>query len=98
MTAFHRTKAWRDFRNVQRALIEKRLPAPCVDCGRAVLRTQKWHVGHIIAVSLAPHLGLVPANVGPSHARCNLRDGGRMGAAKTNRARSRAKRGEFPSW
>ena len=98
MTAFHRSKPWRDFRKVQRPLIAARLPFPCVDCGRVVHAHQRWHVGHIIAVSIAPQLALHPANVGPSHSKCNLSDGGRMGAGKVNAARARKTRGEFPSW
>lgn len=98
MTAFHRSAEWFAFRRVQRPRIEARLPLPCPHCKRAVWKGQAWHVAHIVAVSVAWQLRLSPSNVTAAHKRCNLSDGGRMGAARTNRARKRKDRGEFPSW
>lgn len=72
-----------------REQIERRLPLPCVEgCGQPVERGQSWHVAHLVPAAAGGTT--TAANVGPAHARCNLRAGGRMGAAVTNRRRSSA--------
>ncbi|SEM73594.1 HNH endonuclease [Cryobacterium luteum] len=72
-----------------RASIEARLPMPCVEgCGHLVERGQAWHVAHIQPASQGGRT--TPANTGPAHAKCNLRAGGKMGAAVTNVAKRTA--------
>ena len=69
-----------------RELIEARLPLPCIEgCGALVVKGQSWHVAHIIPASQGGRT--VASNVGPAHARCNLRAGGKLGAAVVNRRR-----------
>lgn len=66
-----------------RKAIASRLPLPCVEgCGQPVLKTQSWHVAHRVPASQGGRTTL--ANCGPAHAKCNLKSGGRMGAAVTN--------------
>jgi hypothetical protein len=46
------------------------LPAPCIGCGELVQPGEPWHLGHRTPRALG---GLdVPANLGVSHAYCNL--------------------------
>ena len=85
MTRQHQSPEWFRFTRAARPLITAMLPLPCVDCGRPVTPEQTWHVGHIVAAS---HGGTMTMdNVGPSHARCNTKAGGRIGAAMTTRTR-----------
>ena len=65
-----------------RELIASRLPLPCVDCGNAVQAGQAWHVGHRIPASQGGQTTV--ENCGPSHVRCNLKAGGRLGARARN--------------
>jgi 5-methylcytosine-specific restriction endonuclease McrA len=63
------------------------LPLPCVEgCGQPVTKDQTWHVAHLNPAMLGGKT--TSTNVGPAHAKCNLRAGGRMGAAVTNAKRS----------
>lgn len=72
-----------------REQIEARLPLPCVEqCGRLVEPGQSWHVAHLIPASQGGRT--VASNVGPAHARCNLKSGGKLGAATVNRRRRAA--------
>ena len=65
-----------------RAYWRPRLPLPCRRCGRPVLASQRWHVGHI----RDRYAGGSDAttNQWPEHATCNERAGGKVGAAITN--------------
>lgn len=65
-----------------REQIAARLPMPCVECGRPVVAEQSWHVAHIVPASQGGRT--TAANCGPAHAQCNLRSGGKLGAAVTN--------------
>lgn len=70
-----------------RQKIEARLPLPCIEgCGRVVEKGQAWHVAHIVPASQGGRTTL--ANCGPAHALCNLRSGGRLGAATVNARRT----------
>jgi hypothetical protein len=75
---------------VQRPRIAASLPAPCVECRRPVLDSQRWHVGHIVSVAIATRMGWSreqindPANLGPAHSQCKLKAGGRLGASISN--------------
>ncbi len=68
---------------------------PCYRCHQVVLISQKWTVEHIVERALG---GSVDdrSNQWVSHASCNYRAGGRLGAARTNakRARPTNERGE----
>jgi 5-methylcytosine-specific restriction endonuclease McrA len=69
-----------------REQIAARLPLPCVEqCGNLVQSGQAWHVAHLIPASQGGQT--IASNVGPAHARCNLKAGGKMGAATVNRRR-----------
>lgn len=71
-----------------RAKLTAMLPLPCVECGQPVTAEQSWHVAHITPAAQG---GLTtPSNTGAAHARCNLRSGGRLGAATVNRRRRSA--------
>ena len=94
MTTHHRTPEWKRFTRRARPMIEAMLPLPCVDCGRPVQAGQTWQVGHIVA---AAHGGTMSLdNVGPSHVRCNVSAGGRIGGQLTSHAR-RAER-DIRAW
>lgn len=71
--------------------IEAMLPLPCVEgCGRLVEKGQDWHVAHLTPASRGGRTAR--DNVGPAHARCNQRAGGRLGAAVVNARRARHSR------
>ena len=92
MSGHHRTKEWfsvaRAVRPVLLALI-KAGEAHCTKCGFPVYEDQKWQIDHIIAVSLGGTDDW--SNLGPAHTHCNQKDGGKLGAAKTNANRAKAK-------
>lgn len=77
-----------------REQIEARLPLPCVEgCGNLVVKGQAWHVAHIVPASQGGRT--TAANCGPAHARCNLKAGGKLGAAVTNGRRRSSKLGDL---
>jgi len=77
-----------------REQIEARLPLPCVEgCGEPVMAGQAWHVAHLVPASQGGQT--VASNVGPAHARCNLKAGGRLGA-RTSNTRRLAETGRRP--
>lgn len=82
MSRHHQTPEWYRFTRRVRPTIQHMLPLPCVDCGRPVLPEQTWHVGHITPAALGGENTL--ENVGPSHGRCNVKAGGRIGARMSN--------------
>lgn len=98
MSAVHRDPVYvRNSRMVRRVL-QKRIDAgelvPCVNCGSAVVAEQRWDVGHIVRPADGGSHDL--DNLGASHTGCNRKDGGRIGAAMTNRSSRKARR--LPSW
>lgn len=72
------------------------LPAPCVECGRAVQPEDRWHVAHILAAVDGGRTTV--DNVGPAHADCNMRAGGRRGAAMTGGRAHPHEDSEFRAW
>jgi 5-methylcytosine-specific restriction endonuclease McrA len=69
-----------------RKRIEAQLPLPCIEgCGRLVTKDQAWHVAHVVPASQGGRTTL--DNCGPAHAGCNLKSGGKLGAATVNRRR-----------
>ena len=112
MSAEHRTAEWAAVRRRARPIIEASLPAPCVDCGGPVLRSQRWQVGHRVSVAVAKQQGWplsrihALTNLGPSHAKargqraCNQIEGGKLGAQIRNdrRRAQRAARTGLPGW
>jgi len=73
-----------------RVQIERRLPLPCIEgCGNPVLPGSNWHVAHIVPASQGGKT--IASNVGPAHANCNLKAGGRLGAATVNRRKQNEK-------
>ena len=72
-----------------REQIAARLPLPCVECSRPVLAEQSWHLAHIVPASQGGKT--TASNTGPAHATCNLKAGGKLGAAVTNAQRRAAK-------
>lgn len=104
MSAHHIAQRWSSFTKRRRAELEPLLPLPCIRCGKPVYpdpptpagmlrRPTLWHVGHIVDAAKGGRP--TRANTGPIHRRCNLEDGGRAGAAKTN-ARRNAQQGIRP--
>ena len=98
MSQHHRKPEWHRARRIVRPVILARLKrgdhVPCVNCGRPVQLGQRWDVGHIIdADNGGPNH---PSNLGAAHRHCNRSDGGRAGAAKTNRQSRKARR--LPTW
>lgn len=89
MSRHHRKQKWTTHAPKLRAQHEATLPRPCIECGGVITKGTTWHVGHVVAAMLP---GSTPtfANTGPVHPRCNLRSGGRMGAAVTNSRRRQA--------
>ena len=55
-----------------RAWWSARLPVQCPRCGRPVLPTDTWHLGHRQGRADHPELTWDPDNIWPEHARCNL--------------------------
>lgn len=83
MSRHHRSSKHTTHSPEVRKAIASRLPLPCLEgCGRLVLATDSWHVAHRVPASKGGRTTI--ANCGPAHATCNLRSGGRMGAAVTN--------------
>lgn len=85
MSRHHRAQRWSTHAprlRAQIAVLVEQGRARCIECGRPVTPDQKWHAGHVTAAAAGgePTSG----NVGPVHASCNLRAGGRAGAAVTN--------------
>ena len=89
MSRHHVAQHWSSVAPKFRAKIAGQLPAPCVECGRPVLPTDVWQVGHRRAAALGGRPTL--ANVGPVHKACNQRAGGRLGARVVNGRRQRSK-------
>lgn len=89
MSQHHRAQKWTTHSPKLREKITAMLPLPCIECGRPVTRDMKWHVGHRQAAALGGRPTM--ANTGPAHASCNLKSGGKLGAAITNRKRPSAK-------
>lgn len=82
MSAHHRRQKWTTHSPKLRAHHAASLPAPCIRCGRAVTAEDRWHVGHRVPASLGGKPTI--ANTGPIHARCNLVEGGQLGARIVN--------------
>ena len=66
-----------------RAQLQRALPLPCVECGNAVLPGQAFHLAHIVAAMDGGRT--TPQNTGVAHPRCNLKSGGKRGAALVNK-------------
>lgn len=98
MSKHHVNQQWSTHSPKLRAKILPLLPLPCIQCGRPVTKDQTWHVGHRLGAASGGKP--TPQNVGPAHAKCNLRDGGRVGARITNARRnaSRIREKDIRSW
>ena len=69
----------------------------CIGCGREIMPTQTFDVGHIIDAGKGGTHDL--SNLGPQHRRENRRAGGRAGAAKTNMKRGLSREARrLPPW
>lgn len=88
MSEHHRRTGWTRIAAKWRPRLAATLPAPCLGpcvLGGTVERTDTWEVGHVHPLSLAEEGHVWTAeDFAPIHAKCNRRDGGRMGAAITN--------------
>jgi hypothetical protein len=61
-------------------------PVPCQRCGQPITSDDpesSWHAGHIEGHATGGS-DSDPANFTPEHARCNMSDGGKLGARITN--------------
>lgn len=70
-----------------RAGWKSRLPLPCWLCKRPVTGLEAWVVEHIVPRSLGGD-ALGVSNQWVSHRSCSDKQGGQMGAAKTNARKS----------
>lgn len=97
MSEHHRRQKWSTFTRQRRAELLPLLPLPCIRCGKPVhpdpprpagvtYWPTRWHVGHIQDAAKGGRP--TRANTGPIHTSCNLRDGGKAGAAVTNARRA----------
>lgn len=94
MSQHHRAKGWTTAKATKaRDMIKATLPRPCVDCKKPVLPTQRWQVGHIRPISKGG--SNEPHNLGPSHTRCNLSAGGKLGAQAQGKAVATPEKREF---
>jgi hypothetical protein len=111
MTAHHRTPEWSKTTRTIRPRLQASINAggvACIDCGRPVMPGQRWQVGHVVSVVQARAAGWSvaqmndPSNLGATHAKgpgqkaCNQIEGGKLGAAASNKKRKEEKR--FPNW
>lgn len=76
-------------RPVWKRVLEGQGAWPCGKCGRPVTVEMRWHVGHIVAHRDGGPTSL--DNTAPEHGRCNESEGGKAGAAITNRKRRPAR-------
>ena len=81
MSAHHEQAKWPNHARKARARLAQLLPAPCIECGRPVYPETPWDVGHRVPLSMGGSV----LDYGPSHRQCNRRNGGRLGASKTNK-------------
>jgi hypothetical protein len=91
MSQHHRKVKWSTLSRKYRAQIAPLLPLPCVNrcvMGGTVYPDQQWDVAHVNDLAEGGETGR--NDVGPAHVKCNRGDGGRKGAAITNRGRSAA--------
>lgn len=97
MSQHHKRVGWASISQTLRPRIAASLPAQCIRCGGIITRDMKWDVGHRVDLEMP---GANPYDVGPEHARCNRRAGGRAGARKVNARRAaRDPRDErMPAW
>lgn len=89
MSRHHRAQKWTTHSPKLRAHIAASLPAPCIRCGKPVTTEQTWHAGHRTPAALGGKPTI--ANTGPIHARCNLTEGGTLGARIVNARRQASK-------
>jgi len=98
MSSHHQSKEWFKVARVVRPILKALIiagEASCTKCGWPVYPDQTWEIDHIVAVSQGGSDDF--SNLGPAHKGCNRKDGGRLGAAKTNARRSAAKpKTEYP--
>lgn len=85
MSQHHRAQKWTTHAPKLRAAWALLLPRPCLGCGQPIQKGEPFHVGHIVPASQGGKPTM--QNTAPIHARCNLRDGGKLGAATTNARR-----------
>jgi hypothetical protein len=65
-----------------RARLATQLPCPCWRCGKTILPTDRWVVGHVIDRAVDPSRTWDPANHRPEHHACNAKAGSQLGHAR----------------
>lgn len=90
MSRHHRASKHTSATHHLRPEIAARLPLPCTECGKPVHPDQQWHVAHLTPASKGGRT--TRANTGAAHAGCNLRAGGKLGAAHTHGRRQQQRR------
>lgn len=88
MSQHHRAQKWTTHSPKLREKHAAMLPQPCIRCGRIIVKGESFHVGHRTPAALGGKPTM--QNTGPIHARCNLIEGGQLGAAMTNGRRKAA--------
>lgn len=81
----HRAIHTNRWRKLRAAIVASALAnnSPCGLCGVPLGYGDRIDVDHRVPLSVAPHLAFDPANLRPTHSRCNRSAGASMG----NRAR-----------
>lgn len=88
MSQHHRAKGWANHAAKARQRIKAMLPLPCHHCAGIVTPDMDWDVAHIIDLSQGGDAKQYTA----AHRSCNRRDGGRLGAKKTNEQKKNLRR------
>ena len=92
MSKYHRTtEAIKRARHARQRVV---LPAQCWRCGGVIAEGQMFHMGHTVDVAN----GGAGSPLMPEHIRCNLHEGGRLGAKVTNARKARRDGKAMPSW
>ena len=83
--------SYRPHKDRLRAAWALRLPLPCSVCSGIIEPGQAFWVEHLTPLSQGGD-PLDPGNQGVSHPACQRREGGRLGAAVTNRTYARLRK------
>ena len=92
MSKYHRTREAQARARHARARVV--LPVQCWRCGGVIAEGMRFHMGHTVDVAE----GGADSPLYPEHVRCNLTEGGRLGAKVTNARKARRDGKAMPSW
>lgn len=87
--------AGKEVRDARATINARGWPQPCSKCGKPIVESDNWHADHyLISRHQARLMGLrlTDLPVAPAHARCNMSDGGKIGARLTNLKKTQVER------